>query len=92
MIDLVRGAEERRARLKAQDAAASATPNSVASHFLAQDYSRQITRRWRAGDVYAPHDLSGVEMKKWKKRSAPTKDVFDVLGFNPEQHYRVRLI
>lgn len=27
----------------------------------------QQTRRWRVGDVYAPHDLSGVEASKWKK-------------------------
>lgn len=56
----------------------------------ASDLSRQITRRWKAGDVYAPHDLSAVEMAKWKSRGKPTHDVFDVLDFNPLEHYRVR--
>ncbi|PSS27622.1 hypothetical protein M430DRAFT_92026 [Amorphotheca resinae ATCC 22711] len=54
----------------------------------ASDLSRQITRRWKAGDVYAPHDLSAVEMAKWKSRGKPTHDVFDVLDFNPLEHYR----
>lgn len=54
-----------------------------------QDLSRQITRRWKAGDVYAPHDLSAVEMAKWKNRGRPTHDVFDVLDFKPMEHYRV---
>jgi small subunit ribosomal protein S18 len=81
---LIREASEKRRRLQQQP-----ETQSMGDHFLAQDYSKQITRRWRAGDIYAPHDLSGVEMMKWKKRSAPTHDVFDVLNFNPEQHYRV---
>jgi small subunit ribosomal protein S18 len=59
------------------------------SHNLANDLSKQITRRWRAGDVYAPHDLSEVEMAKWKKREKPSHDVFDVLDLNPMEHYRV---
>lgn len=60
------------------------------NHLRAQDLSKQITRRWRAGDIYAPHDLSEVEMAKWKKRGPPKFDVFDVLNFNPMEHYRVR--
>jgi small subunit ribosomal protein S18 len=83
---------ESAARRKQVAAAAQQTvpgSKSLGDAFLAQDYSKQITRRWRAGDIYAPHDLSGAEMKKWKRRSQPTHDVFDVLNFNPEQHYRV---
>jgi small subunit ribosomal protein S18 len=57
---------------------------------MAADLSKQITRRWKAGDVYAPHDLSEVEMAKWKKRDRPNRDAFDVLDFNPMDHYRVR--
>jgi small subunit ribosomal protein S18 len=53
--------------------------------------SKQISRRWKAGDVYAPHDLSEVETAKWKKRERPLHDVFDVLDLNPLAHYRVRL-
>lgn len=56
----------------------------------ASDLSRQITRRWRAGDVYAPHDLSAQEMDKWRKRSEPKHDIFDVLDFKPLENYKVR--
>ncbi|KAH0285741.1 ribosomal protein S18, partial [Aureobasidium sp. EXF-3399] len=54
------------------------------------EYERQMTRRWRDGDVYAPHDLSGVEMAKWSKgqpKGRPKKDVFDMLKINPLNHY-----
>ncbi|CAD6444689.1 71b3d30e-2c26-4003-8ed3-518dc3459f90 [Sclerotinia trifoliorum] len=47
------------------------------------DLTKQIHRRWKAGDVYAPHDLSGIEMSKWKKRGKVTRDVFDVVAFDP---------
>lgn len=70
--------------------ASQETIKSMSDHFQAQDYSKHIIRRWKAGDVYAPHDLSGVEMRKWKMRQKPTHDIFDVLAFNPEEHYRVR--
>ena len=56
---------------------------------MAMDLTKQITRRWKTGDIYAPHDLSDVEMRKWKSRSRPVYDVFDVLDFNPVDHYRV---
>ena len=57
-----------------------------------QDLERQVTRRWKDGDVYAPHDLSGVEMNKWKQiqqKGRPKKDVFDLLRINPLDHYKV---
>ena len=47
-------------------------------------------RKWKQGDVYAPHDLSPVELKKWRSRSKPTTDVFDVLAINPLNEYKVR--
>lgn len=50
-----------------------------------------MPRRWRVGDVYAPHDLSGVEMSKWKKLRKKPKvkyDVMDQLGMNPLDHYK----
>merc|ERR1712144_103786 len=34
------------------------------------------------------HDLSEVEMAKWKKRGQPHHDAFDILDLNPEEHYR----
>ncbi|KAL4939652.1 hypothetical protein BDV06DRAFT_33437 [Aspergillus oleicola] len=46
------------------------------------------TREWKAGDIYAPHDLSPAEMKKWKKRSPPTSDAFDALNINPLSMYK----
>ncbi|KXT01305.1 hypothetical protein AC578_2694 [Pseudocercospora eumusae] len=57
-----------------------------------QDLERQAShRRWNAGDVYAPHDLTGVEMAKWKKlrrKPKPRYDVIDRLGLNPLDHYK----
>ena len=71
---------------------ASSTPSRelAESERLAQ-YQRQVFRRWQPGDVYAPHDLSGTEQKKWKQgRKKPQEDAFDVLGVNPVMEYKVR--
>jgi small subunit ribosomal protein S18 len=67
----------------------TSSADELAKHKLGQDLSRQITRRWKEGDAYAPHDLSWVEMSKWKNRGRPTHDVFDVLDFKPMENYRV---
>jgi small subunit ribosomal protein S18 len=54
-------------------------------------FQRQIHRKWQAGDVYSPTDLSGAEQKKWKfGRKKPQSDAFDVLGINPVLEYKVR--
>ncbi|KAI6791582.1 hypothetical protein KC332_g14689 [Hortaea werneckii] len=59
-----------------------------------KDCETMMTRRWRVGDVYAPHDLTGVEMAKWKKlRRKPRPrsgdvDVMDQLNMNPLDHYK----
>ncbi len=85
-------ADSNAAKTRRQDILAqkgSRTGPDYESKILGQDLSRQIGRRWRAGDVYAPHELSEVEMSKWKKRSQPDFDVFDVCDFNPLDHYRV---
>ncbi len=66
--------------------------DEVKKHKLGVDLSRQIYRRWKAGDVYTPHDLTPTEMKKWKVKGRPRYDAFDVLDFNPVDEYRVRLI
>lgn len=50
---------------------------------------RNLTRDWRPGDIYAPHDLSGAEARKWKKRQNPTTDAFDALSLNPLDCYKV---
>lgn len=49
------------------------------------------TRKWKQGDVYAPHDLTPAEMYKWKTRGRPTMDAFDALAINPLHEYKVRL-
>lgn len=46
-------------------------------------------RYWKGGDVYAPHDLSPEEQKKWKRRHSPSIDAFDFLGINPLHEYKV---
>ena len=51
--------------------------------------SRNLTRTWKTGDVYAPHDLSGAEAAKWKRRYRPTTDAFDALSVNPLSLYKV---
>ncbi|WYZ41509.1 hypothetical protein EsH8_V_000404 [Colletotrichum jinshuiense] len=55
---------------------------------VSDDYLKQMPRRWRSGEVYAPHDLSPVEMEKWRKPKRPNVDVVDLLGINPLDHYR----
>jgi ribosomal protein S18 len=45
-------------------------------------------RDWRSGDVYAPHDLSAAEARKWSKRYSPTTDAFDALNLNPLDLYK----
>ncbi|KAI0434313.1 ribosomal protein S18 [Xylaria sp. FL1042] len=52
------------------------------------DYMRQLPRRWRAGDVYSPHDMSPSEMAKWRKNTARKKDLVDLLGLRPLDMYR----
>ncbi|KAI1211613.1 ribosomal protein S18 [Annulohypoxylon truncatum] len=52
------------------------------------EYARQMTRRWKAGDVYAPHDISPVEMGKWRRNQSRKKDLVDMLGLSPLDMYR----
>lgn len=39
--------------------------------------------------MYAPHDLSAAEARKWRVKKAPTTDAFDVLSLNPLDLYKV---
>ncbi|CZS78866.1 unnamed protein product [Fusarium graminearum] len=55
---------------------------------MSNDFLRQMPRRWEAGDVYSPHDLSPVEMQKWRKRSVKNNDVIDALGISPLDMYK----
>lgn len=91
LLSLVGVAESRKAvrdeEMRRRQAYSRANPQTAAQDqatFTARtELTKQIHRRWRAGDVYAPHDLSGVEMSKWKKRGKVTRDVFDVVAFDP---------
>lgn len=42
--------------------------------------------------MYAPHDLHPVEQQKFRMKPKPTKDVFDHLGINPMDEYKVILL
>ncbi|KAI9796567.1 MAG: hypothetical protein M1825_000610 [Sarcosagium campestre] len=49
---------------------------------------RMQFRKWRAGDVYGPHDLGVAEAMKWQKPQRPRSDAFDVLGIDPLDEYK----
>ncbi|KAM0254216.1 hypothetical protein ACHAP5_000202 [Fusarium lateritium] len=55
---------------------------------MSNDFLKQMPRRWQAGDVYSPHDLSPVEMQKWRKKSVRNNDVIDALGISPLDMYK----
>ena len=65
------------------------TVESLDKAARARDLETLQIRRWKAGDVYAPHDLSPVEMQKWRQRHRSTRDVFDALAINPLHEYKV---
>ncbi|KAI1425725.1 ribosomal protein S18 [Xylaria sp. FL1777] len=54
----------------------------------AGDFIRQMPRRWRVGDVYAPHDMSPSEMAKWRRSTGRKQDLVDMLGLRPLDMYR----
>ena len=53
--------------------------------------ANMLKRDWKIGDVYAPHDLSSAEMRKWSKKKRPDRDVFDILNVDPLSLYKVCL-
>ncbi|KAF4495789.1 ribosomal s18 [Fusarium agapanthi] len=55
---------------------------------MSNDFLKQMPRRWEAGDVYSPHDLSPVEMQKWRKKTVRNNDVIDALGISPLDMYK----
>ncbi|OBT97481.2 hypothetical protein VE01_04395 [Pseudogymnoascus verrucosus] len=91
LLSLIDRTAQRKERQRTQRTAAHAGGSSaedLARHKMATKVTKQISRRWKTGDVYAPHDLSEVEMKKWKQRGKPAVDVFDVLELDPLVEYR----
>lgn len=73
------------------DSKTTTAEEDMTNHHLVAGLSRQITRKFQPGDVYAPHDLSWVEMQKWRTRGRPSSDAFDALDLKPLDHYRVIL-
>ena len=59
---------------------------------LSENFQRQMPRRWQDGEVYAPHDLSEVEARKWKKVTNVQRDLVDMLGLRPVDMYSVSLL
>lgn len=53
------------------------------------DHLRFLPRRWHTGEVYAPHDMSPAEMRKWARVRPRQRDLVDVLNVNPVDMYRV---
>ncbi|KAI4241254.1 MAG: hypothetical protein L6R40_004670 [Gallowayella cf. fulva] len=71
--------------------------------YRATDLERHLYRRFRPGDIYAPHDLSPAEQQKWRSRTSfggniskaharthkqNARDVFDVLGVHPLDEFK----
>ncbi|KAK5131548.1 hypothetical protein LTR08_000875 [Meristemomyces frigidus] len=85
----IREASAARARAKTD-----AALRDVERTYSRKDLEGQIARRWRVGDVYSPHDLSGIEQGKWRKQRRKPRarhndeDVMDKLGLNPLDLYR----
>lgn len=55
----------------------------------AREYLRHIPRRFHAGDVYAPRDISPTEMARWRVQRTRDFDVVDRLGLGPLDLYKV---
>jgi len=71
------------------------TPASAQALTHLENFSRRqalgnrLPRRWQAGQVYSPHDLSSVEASKYAiMRRTPPRDVFDQSAVNPIHHYK----
>ncbi|KAI0601292.1 ribosomal protein S18 [Biscogniauxia sp. FL1348] len=52
------------------------------------DYARQMSRRWRVGDVYTPRDIGPGEMSKWRRSTPRKADLVDMLGLHPLDMYK----
>ncbi|PFH57037.1 hypothetical protein XA68_15596 [Ophiocordyceps unilateralis] len=61
---------------------------SMSKKQQAEDLHRRMPRRFDPGEVYSPHDLSPVEMWKWRRRTARRGDVVDALGLRPLDMYK----
>ncbi|KAH7148506.1 ribosomal protein S18 [Dactylonectria macrodidyma] len=80
--------ERSKARTNAYVREKNAQMEFLKTQKMSNDYLKQMPRKWQAGDVYSPHDLSPIEMQKWRKRSPPSVDVIDALGVSPVDMYK----
>lgn len=59
-----------------------------AAHRASEMQFRRVSN-WKLGDLYTPHDLSLVEVRKRGTFRPPNQDAFDVLSINPLLEYKV---
>lgn len=76
--------ERKEDRLRPSD-----TPDYLLQNQRMTQMQSGLKRRWRGGEVYAPHDLTPSEVRKWAKRATPSTDVFDELAMNPLREWKV---
>ncbi|KAI6784201.1 small subunit ribosomal protein S18 [Emericellopsis cladophorae] len=77
-----------RARQDASSANIYALTEANKQRRTAEEYMKDMPRHWLPGDVYSPHDLSGAEMEKTRKRNRRRGDAIDALGIRPQDHYK----
>ncbi|CRK23179.1 hypothetical protein BN1708_013648 [Verticillium longisporum] len=51
-------------------------------------FELQQLRERKTSDVYAPHDMNPHQLARWKKKTAPKRDVTDLLSLNPLDMYK----
>ncbi|KPI45750.1 37S ribosomal protein rsm18, mitochondrial [Cyphellophora attinorum] len=73
---------------QSQRNATNLTRPAVEADAKSRSLAYQLRRDWKVGDVYAPHDMSPAEMRKWAKKKSPDKDVFDILAVDPLSLYK----
>ena len=81
--------DHRRLRDTARADARMRTAEKLRKQAESDAYVKQVHRRWKLGDVYAPHDLSAEEQSKHKRRPKVDMDILDAVGVNPIDEYRV---
>ncbi|PHH81035.1 hypothetical protein CDD80_4339 [Ophiocordyceps camponoti-rufipedis] len=61
---------------------------TVSKKKQAEALLRRMPRRFEPGDLYAPHDLSPVEMHKHRTKTRRDSDVVDALNLRPRDMYK----
>ncbi|KAF4586083.1 Ribosomal protein S18 [Ophiocordyceps camponoti-floridani] len=61
---------------------------TISKRQQADNLLRRMPRRFELGDLYSPHDLSPVEMFKYRNRTKRTFDVVDALRLRPRDLYK----